>query len=33
MRFFFEAVGDWQLSQFKKDPNSKGKIMTAGLFT
>ncbi|MFX0114347.1 MAG: DUF1295 domain-containing protein [Candidatus Hodarchaeota archaeon] len=30
--FFFEAVGDWQLSQFKKDPNSKGKIMTTGLW-
>ncbi|MFW9917837.1 MAG: DUF1295 domain-containing protein [Candidatus Thorarchaeota archaeon] len=30
--FFFEAAGDWQLSQFKKDPNNKGKIMTTGLW-
>ena len=31
--FFFEAVGDYQLSRFKKDPRNKGKIMTAGLWS
>ncbi len=30
--FFFEAVGDWQLSQFKKNPANKGKIMDKGLW-
>jgi len=30
--FFFETVGDWQLFLFKKNPNNKGKIMTAGLW-
>ena len=30
--FFFEAVGDWQLWRFKKDPANKGRIMTAGLW-
>lgn len=30
--FFFEAVGDWQLSRFKLDPRNRGKIMTAGLW-
>lgn len=30
--FFFEAVGDWQLSKFIKDPANKGKIMTSGLW-
>ena len=30
--FFFEAVGDWQLAQFKKDPDNKGKIMDQGLW-
>lgn len=29
--FFFEAVGDYQLSKFKKD-NNKGKIITSGLW-
>ena len=29
---FFEAVGDWQLAQFKKDPANKGKLMTEGLW-
>ena len=29
---FFEAVGDWQLSEFKKDPANKGKLMTRGLW-
>lgn len=31
--FFFEAVGDWQLSKFLKDPTNKGKIMQAGLWS
>jgi len=31
--FFFETVGDYQLSQFKKDPRNTGKIMTAGLWS
>jgi steroid 5-alpha reductase family enzyme len=30
--FFFEAVGDWQLARFKKNPAGKGKIMTTGLW-
>ncbi len=30
--FFFEAVGDLQLSQFLKDPLNKGKIMQRGLW-
>lgn len=30
--FLFEAVGDWQLLRFKKDPLSKGKIITSGLW-
>ncbi len=30
--FYFEAVGDYQLMQFKKQPHSKGKIMTRGLW-
>ena len=28
----FEAVGDWQLLRFKKDPANKGKIITIGLW-
>lgn len=31
--FIFEAVGDYQLVQYKKDPASKGKIMTRGLWS
>lgn len=31
--FFFEAVGDWQLTQFKKDPSNKGLLMTKGLWS
>lgn len=31
--FFFEAAGDYQLSQFKKNPGNKGKIMTRGLWS
>jgi len=30
--FSFEAIGDFQLMQFKKDPQNKGKIMTRGLW-
>lgn len=30
--FFFEAVGDYQLAQFKKDPANKGKIMKYGVW-
>jgi len=30
--FFFEAVGDWQLWRFKKDPRNRGKIMITGLW-
>lgn len=28
----FEAVGDYQLDRFKKDPANKGKLMTEGLW-
>lgn len=31
--FFFEAVGDYQLTQFKKKTSSKGKLMTTGLWS
>lgn len=30
--FFFEAVGDYQLDAFKKDPAAKGRIMQTGLW-
>ncbi|GAB4141020.1 MAG: hypothetical protein Fur0024_2800 [Patescibacteria group bacterium] len=30
--FFFEAVGDWQLSKFKKDKKNKGKILKIGVW-
>jgi steroid 5-alpha reductase family enzyme len=30
--FVFEAVGDWQLSRFKADPASRGRLMTTGLW-
>jgi len=30
--FFFEAVGDWQLSRFKADPANKGKLLTSGVW-
>lgn len=30
--FTFEAVGDWQLTQFKADPANKGKVMRTGLW-
>jgi steroid 5-alpha reductase family enzyme len=31
--FVFEFVGDRQLSEFKKDPANKGRIMTTGLWS
>jgi steroid 5-alpha reductase family enzyme len=31
--FFFEAVGDHQLKIFKRKPESRGKIMTSGLWS
>jgi steroid 5-alpha reductase family enzyme len=30
--FYFEAVGDWQLTQFKKNPNNKGQLLQTGLW-
>jgi steroid 5-alpha reductase family enzyme len=30
--FYFESVGDRQLSQFIKNPNNKGKLITTGLW-
>jgi len=30
--FYFEAVGDYQMKQFKKNPANKGKIITVGLW-
>jgi steroid 5-alpha reductase family enzyme len=30
--FVFEAVGDWQLQKFIRDPANKGKLMTDGLW-
>lgn len=30
--FYFEVVGDYQLSQFIKNPNNKGKILQSGLW-
>jgi steroid 5-alpha reductase family enzyme len=30
--FCFEAVGDWQLLRFIRDPRHKGKLMTTGLW-
>ncbi|MEI6213302.1 MAG: DUF1295 domain-containing protein [Desulfuromonadales bacterium] len=30
--FGFEAVGDWQLLMFIRDPGNKGKLMTFGLW-
>jgi steroid 5-alpha reductase family enzyme len=30
--FFFESVGDYQLSKFINDPNNQGRIMTRGLW-
>jgi steroid 5-alpha reductase family enzyme len=30
--FFFEAVGDWQLVRFKKNPANQGKVLDRGLW-
>ncbi len=30
--FVFEAGGDWQLAQFKKDPANRGKVMDRGFW-
>jgi steroid 5-alpha reductase family enzyme len=30
--FGFEAIGDWQLARFKRNPTNKGKVMRAGLW-
>ena len=29
---FFEAVGDWQLARFKRDPQNAGQVMQTGLW-
>jgi len=29
---FFEAVGDWQLARFKRDPANDGRVMDRGLW-
>ncbi len=31
--FIFEAVGDWQLTRFKKNPANKGKVLQTGLWS
>jgi steroid 5-alpha reductase family enzyme len=28
----FEAVGDWQLARFKRDPGNRGKVLDSGLW-
>ena len=30
--FCFEAIGDWQLLRFIRNPDNKGKLMTSGLW-
>jgi steroid 5-alpha reductase family enzyme len=30
--FAFEAVADWQLSRFKRDPSNRGRVLDAGLW-
>jgi steroid 5-alpha reductase family enzyme len=30
--FLFEAIGDWQLFRFKKDPSNDGKVLDSGLW-
>ena len=30
--FFFEAMGDWQLSRFRADPANKGKVLSTGVW-
>jgi steroid 5-alpha reductase family enzyme len=31
--FFYEAIGDWQLRRFKKDPANSGQVMRSGLWS
>jgi len=31
--YFFQAVGDWQLARFKRDPANSGKLMQSGLWS
>ena len=30
--FFWEAVGDWQLTRFKRDPANEGEVLSSGLW-
>jgi len=30
--FFFEAIGDWQLSRFKANPDNQGKLLNTGVW-
>ncbi len=30
--FLFEAIGDWQLARFKKQPSNAGKVLNSGLW-
>ncbi len=30
--FFFEAVGDWQLARFRRNPANRGKLLTSGVW-
>lgn len=30
--FLFEAIGDWQLAKFRKQPESRGKVLQTGLW-
>ena len=30
--FYFEAMGDWQLVKFKRNPENKGKLLNTGLW-
>ncbi len=31
--FTFEAIADWQLARFKKDPANRGRVMSSGLWS
>jgi steroid 5-alpha reductase family enzyme len=31
--FFYEAVADWQLRQFKRDPGNAGRVLRSGLWS
>ncbi|MFZ2096238.1 MAG: DUF1295 domain-containing protein [Anaerolineales bacterium] len=30
--FFFESIGDWQLTRFKANPTNKGKLLNTGVW-